>query len=164
MSRDRRGSLAAQLQPRLVMIVAVTVILIAVATLVGGRAFLYQQLDNELNRTLTSWDRSSGKPGGQSPPGLNLPGMPYGAVITLALSDGRVLGGRVADGTLEEISSEAGLALDTLEADGSKHDVFLTDLGNFRAESRETTYGRVTIALSTHEADMTLRWITQKTK
>ncbi len=49
MSAPRRGGLAAQLQPRIVLTVAVMAVLMCLATVLGARGILVNQLDRELD-------------------------------------------------------------------------------------------------------------------
>ena len=61
---QRRGSLADQLQPRLVLTVAVMAVLVALTTVLALRTILFNQLDAELDAAQVRQSRSDGRDDG----------------------------------------------------------------------------------------------------
>ena len=102
MTGNQRGSLAAQLRPRLILTVAVMAVLLGVATVFAARTILYNQLDGELDAAQVRQGR--GIVGGDRVPGIETPGMRAGTVITLLRGDGTALKGMVGDGAVMDIS------------------------------------------------------------
>lgn len=155
---QRRGSLAAQLQPRLVLTVAVTAILVVLATLVALRTILYNQLDAELDAAQVRQSRSSIHR--DRPPGLEAPGMRVGTAIAVRLPDGQALGGVVGDGsTNSSMTVEAWSALTSAPADGAKYTVDVPGLGTYRVQARDTTIGTVVVGLPVADIHRTLLWL-----
>lgn len=156
---QRRGSLAAQLQPRLVLTVAVMAILVVITTLVALRTILYNQLDAELDAAQVRQSRSSIHDDG--PPGLETPGMRVGTAIAVRLVDGRAVGGVVGDGsTNASMTIEAWSALTSVPVDGGKYTVDVPGLGAYRVEARESSLGTVAVGLPVADIRRTLLWLT----
>lgn len=160
MTREsRRGSLAGQLQPRLVLTVAVMAALVVITTLLGLRTILYSQLDSDLDAAQSRQSRSTDHD--DAPPGLDTPGMQVGTAIAVRLPDGTALGGFVGDGstnasmTVDEWSALTGVA-----ADGQKHNVQIPGLGTYRAEARASSLGGVVVVgLPLEEVRHTMLWL-----
>lgn len=156
MTGNQRGSLAAQLRPRLILTVAVMAVLLGVATVFAARTILYNQLDGELDAAQVRQGR--GIVGGDRVPGIETPGMRAGTVITLLRGDGTALKGMVGDGAVMDISDTAALEMVRL-VPGEKHSLDLDGLGRYRVEARDTRLGRVAVGLPTNDIDSTLVWL-----
>ena len=159
MTREqRRGSLAGQLQPRLVWTVAVMAILVALTTVLALRTILYNQLDAELDAAQVRQSRSDGRDDG--PPGLETPGMRVGTVIAAELANGTALGGVVGDGsTSSSMTVEAWGALLAVPVDDAKHTVRVPGLGEYRVQARETPIGTVVVGLPVADIQRTVLWL-----
>lgn len=155
MSNSRKGSLAAQLQPRLVLTVAVMAVLVVLTTIFTARTILFNQLDHDLDSAVSRQERGmANEPGGGSvPPGIKVPGMPFGTVIAIDPGSGIAYASVVGDGQVDRISDAAIRQLLAVAADGSKHNVDLDGLGQYRAQARNTSIGLVTVGLPTDEID-----------
>lgn len=156
--QQRRGSLAGQLQPRLVLTVAVMAILVALTTVLALRTILHNQLDAELDAAQVRQSRGAGRDGG--PPGLETPGMRVGTVIAAKLHNGSALGGVVGDGaTSDSMTVEAWTALLAVPVDGHKHTVSVPFLGDYRVQARATPIGTVVVGLPVADIRRTVAWL-----
>lgn len=154
-----KGTLAAQLQPRLVVTVAVMAILVSLTTVLAARTILFNQLDSELDAAQVRQTRGTTKPGDDRVPGIETPGMRAGTVIALQLSDGRSLGTVVKDYEFETVTAPVQLALISLPADGVKRTITLEGMGEYRVEARETRLGKVSVGLPVHDINRMLLWL-----
>ncbi len=164
----RRGSLASQLLPRLVVTVAVMAVLLCLTTLFGAHAILMSQLDSELDSTQARQARGFDHPEfGDSVPGIDAAGVRVGTVMAVELSNGTALAGRLADATsagvattVEPLSDTAVEELLQVKADGEKYTLTLTGYGEFRVEARATSQGgTIIIGLPTSEINRSLLWL-----
>ncbi|HMQ66666.1 MAG TPA: HAMP domain-containing sensor histidine kinase [Arachnia sp.] len=165
MSAPRRGTLAAQLQPRIVVTVAVMAVLMCLATVLGARGILVNQLDRELD----SAQRRSQGPNQDFTDILRLrnPGTRVGTVVAVLLPDGTGLGKALNDPGMASASTEvvtltteALRVLIEVPADGAKHTIRLPDMGEYRVEAREReNVGTVFVALPTSEINRSLLWL-----
>lgn len=160
MSPQRRGSLAAQIQPRVVITVAVLAIVVGLVTVFAAGTILYNQLDNELDSAQVRQSRVPGQVSGDSVPGIETPGMRMGTVIALELADGSGLGSVIEDGVVDKVTTEAMVILIELPADGEKRTVTLPGMGKYRVEARDTRLGKVSVGLPTGDIDRSLMWLT----
>lgn len=157
MSRPK-GSLGAQLQPRVVLMVVVMAILVSAATLVAARSILYGQLDAELDAAQVRQGRVADAGEGRVP-GIEAPGMSLGTVMAMRLPEGAELGSVVGDGAYEAISTADGQTLLAVPVDGNKHSLRLPDLGSYRVEARDTRLGTLVIGLPTGDINRSLLWL-----
>ena len=162
MSAPRRGGLAAQLQPRIVLTVAVMAVLMCLATVLGARGILVNQLDRELD---TAQKRQQG-PGQSDALGLTNPGTRVNTVRGIVLSDGSGLAFTLSDSSTENKPPEATILptavqeqLFAVPADGAKHTVRLGDLGEYRVEARDRSQGRVFVGLPMSDINRSLFWL-----
>lgn len=161
-NNPRRGSLAAQLEPRLVLTVAVMAVLVVFSTIFTARTILFNQLDHDLDAAMSRQQRGmDNEPmGGSVPPGIKVPGMPFGTVIAIDPGSGIAFASVVGDGQVDRISDTAARQLLALPADGVKHNVELDRLGQYRVQARDTSIGRVTVGLPTGEIDKNIGRVT----
>ena len=157
MSRPK-GTLASQLQPRVVLTVAVMTILVSLATVLAARSILYGQLDTELDAALVLQSRGGPGPHG-GVPGIETPGMKRGTIMAVSLPDGTELGSMLGEGDFEQISREVGRALLSVPVDGDKHTVSLPGLGGYRVEAHNAQMGRLVVGLPTTDVSRTLLWL-----
>lgn len=162
MSAARRGSLAAQLQPRLVLTVAVMAILVVFSTIFTARTILFNQLDHDLDSAMGRQERgmASEPTGGSVPPGIKVPGMPFGTVIAIDPGSGIAYASVVGDGQVDRISDTAVRQLLDVAADGAKHNLELDSLGQYRVQARTSSIGLVTVGLPTGEIDKNIGRVT----
>ncbi|MFT3888659.1 MAG: HAMP domain-containing sensor histidine kinase [Arachnia sp.] len=165
MSATRRGTLAAQLQPRIVLTVAVMAVLVCLATVLGARGILINQLDRELD---SAQRRSQGPNQGLDDIlGFRNPGTRVGTVIAVLLPDGQGFGRVIKDTDKATSPTEvatltpSSLAeLVAVPADQAKHTIRLTGMGEYRVEARDRSdVGRVFVALPTSEINRSLLWL-----
>lgn len=165
----RRGSLASQLLPRLVVIVAVMAIVVCASTLLGARAILMGQLDTELDSTQARQARGFDRPGFGSdiPAGIDAAGVRVGTIMAVQLDNGAQLAGLLADSksvgiatTVQPVSDAAVTQLLAVPPDQSKHTLFLSGYGEYRVEARSTsTGGLFVIGLPTADISRSLVWL-----
>ncbi|MBB1482732.1 HAMP domain-containing histidine kinase [Tessaracoccus sp. MC1865] len=160
MSPQRRGSLAAQIQPRVVITVAVLALVVSMVTVFAAATILYRQLDTELDGAQVRQGRGPGWSSGDRVPGIETPGMRVGTVIALELPDGSAVGSVIEDGKVDSVTTAAMIRLVELPADGEKRSVMLPGMGKYRVEARETRLGKVSVGLPTGDIDRSLLWLT----
>lgn len=160
MSPQRRGSLAAQIQPRVVITVAVLAFVVSLVTVFAAGTILYNQLDDELDGAQVRQSRVPGQVSGDVVPGVETPGMRMGTVIALRTSDGRVFGSVIKDGEVGAMTAEAVFLMVNLPVDEEKRTVDLPGMGKHRVEARETRLGKVAVGLPTGDIDRSLTWLT----
>ena len=88
---DRKGSLASQVQPKIVLTVAVMALLICLGTVLSARFVLYGQLDRDLMLVQQRQGRGGGGGPDDALASVNSPGNPPGTVI-VAQVEGRIVG------------------------------------------------------------------------
>ncbi len=162
MSTPRRGTLAAQLQPRIVLTVAVMSVLVCLVTVFGARGILINQLDRELD---AAQKRSQG-PGQGDALGLTNPGTRVNTIGGILFTDGRGAAFMLTDSSTANKPPEATILSETTQeqlfavpADGAKHTVRLADVGEYRIEARDRSLGRVFVGLPTSEINRSLFWL-----
>lgn len=160
MSPQRRGSLAAQIQPRVVITVAVLAFVVSLVTVFAAGTLLHRQLDNELDGAQVRQGRVPGQVSGETVPGIETPGMRMGTVIALRTTDGRIFGSVIEDGEVSNLTAEAVFLMVEVPVDGEKRTVHLPGLGKHRVEARDTRLGKVTVGLPTADIDRALTWLT----
>ncbi|GAA4898309.1 HAMP domain-containing sensor histidine kinase [Tessaracoccus lubricantis] len=160
MSPQRRGSLAAQIQPRVVITVAVLALVVSMVTVIAAATILYSQLDRELDGAQVRQGRGPGHVSGDLVPGIQTPGMRVGTVIAVDFPDGSAAGSVIEDGEVDRVTPEALLLLVELPADGVKRAVDLPGMGRYRVEARETRLGKVSVGLPMGDIDRSLMWLT----
>lgn len=160
MSPQRRGSLAAQIQPRVVITVAVLAFVVSLVTVFAAGTILHNQLDHELDGAQVRQSRVPGQVSGDSVPGIDTPGMRVGTVIALRTHDGRIFGSVIKDGEVGRLTAEAVFLMVELPVDGEKRTVALPGMGKHRVEARDTRLGKVAVGLPTADIDRSLMWLT----
>ena len=139
MSNERRGSLASQLQPKIVLTVAVMAILMCLGTVLSARFVLYGQLDRDL--TLVQQRQGRGHGGGPDDAlaSVNSPGNPPGTVI-VAQVEGRIVGSILKERGVEspQLTKQDVIDIYNVDPDGQTHGVRLENLGKYRVQSFQT--------------------------
>lgn len=161
MNGRRHGSLASQLQPRIVITVAVMAILMCLGTVLSARFVLYGQLDRDVALVQQRQGRDGDRPD-QALASVNSPGNPPGTVI---VAEGQ--GGRLQGNILRERGDDSPpmtvddvLAVYRVEADGEFHSVALPQLGDYRVQAFDTPHGKIAFGLPTANIDRSLGWLT----
>ena len=155
----RRGSLAAQLQPRVALLVAVMALLVCVTTVFAAHSLLYSQLDAELDGAQARQGRGVSSPGGGIVPGIDTPGMRVGTVVAIRFGDGSGIARVVGEGRIDAITADALAQLVSIPADDGKHTVDLGGMGRYRVESRQNRLGTVSVGLPTRDVDRAVLWL-----
>ncbi|PWW56803.1 sensor histidine kinase [Actinokineospora spheciospongiae] len=144
---ERPLSLRTRLIAEQLVLLALVCLVIGVVTVVGLRAFLVGQLDDQLRQASGRATEFSGRmPPGMRPPPSNAPGRGPGTISAL------IVGGAVDDAkrqtnTLvqEPLSGSAMDVLAALPADGVTRDRELDGVGNYRLIAVRTVYGDVVV-------------------
>lgn len=155
MSPRRGGSLAAQLQFRIVVTVAVMALLMCLGTVLSARVILFDQLDRDV---LTVKDRQIGGMRPDDPlAGLHSSsGIPDGTVILAPTERGAVPFILAPEGTKPPSADD----LRRVPADGKLHTVNLQVGGKYRALAYDTPFGEVTVGVPVGRVETTLLRLT----
>lgn len=130
---SRQTTLASQLQPRLVITVAVMAVLVVLSTLFAASTILYGQLDAELDKTQVRQQRG---PEGGRVPGVTVPGMREGTLIAAQTETGKT-GRLIGDGAVSELTTAQTAQLLSLASEYEKRTVTIDKLGTYRVIAKQ---------------------------
>jgi two-component system OmpR family sensor kinase len=144
----RARTLTARLVVTVVGLVALTSILIALATTLAMRTYLSDQLDDDV---LASIDRADGPgPGGPGRSDMNTIGNQPPGTLVADNDEALVLGNRRGD--FDELSQEAVEEAGKIPVDGHVHTID-GDFGRYRVTALNTDQGFLVIGLPTRDVD-----------
>ncbi len=157
---DRFRSLTSRLVLTTVALILVATTLIGIATAAAMRSYLTDQLDGQVQDTLSRMLRGRGGPG----PSL---GLEIGTVTGFFPSDGAASSTVVKDSSdgpprTTTLPDDATSALDDVPADGAVHDVDVPGLGSYRVVAEELADGTLAVGLPSSDVDdalSTLVWL-----
>ncbi|AQP48870.1 hypothetical protein BW730_16600 [Tessaracoccus aquimaris] len=158
---DRKGSLASQVQPKIVLTVAVMALLICLGTVLSARFVLYGQLDRDLMLVQQRQGRGGGGGPDDALASVNSPGNPPGTVI-VAQVEGRIVGSILKERGVDspQLTKQDVIDIYNVDPDGQTHSVGLQNLGKYRVQAFQSPFGKVAFGLPTSNIDRSLLWLT----
>lgn len=158
-----RGSLAAQLLPKLVAIVAAMALLLCVGTILSARTILYNQLDRDVERV--GQNLAAGLRPNAPINGIQAPGNPLGTVMFAPDALGDVRSGiLISKPTQAGIPSSVTAAESDLiyatPADGQLRTLKLPSMGTYRVLGFQTDFGKAVVGIPAGTVEDSLAWMT----
>lgn len=160
-----RGSLAAQLLPKLVALVAAMALLLCLGTILSARAVLYSQLDRDVAAVKQS--QLDGMRPDSPVAGINAPGNPVGTVMFAPDASGQVRSILLISGSTSpapegptKVTPEEAERIYATDADGASHTLRLPNMGTYRVQAYKTQFGKAVVGIPAGKIENSLLWMT----
>lgn len=158
-----RGSLAAQLLPKLVAIVAAMALLLCVGTILSARTILYNQLDRDVERV--GQNLIAGMHPNAPINGIRAPGNPLGTVMFAPNANGQVkslllISTTPQSGLPSSVTAEESDLIYETPADGQFHSLKLPTMGSYRVLAFPTDLGKAVVGIPASKVEDSLTWMT----